>query len=642
MHADSRAVHAWRAALLVALPVLVLLAYWPGVGGGYVLDDVQNIIRNAALHVRSLDADAWLAAAFSSPASLMQRPLAMLTFAANHYFTGLDPVPMKLTNIAIHALNALLVLGLARQLLALSARDIPEHRRDWSAAFVATAWALHPINLTAVLYVVQRMESLAHTFVFAGLLLYLAGRRRQLAGERHAWGLLLAGLLPCTALGLLAKESAVLLPLYAFLVELCVLGFRDGTGRRDAKLVATYLVVLLVPALLGLAWLLPGVTSDGALAIRDFTLAERLMTEPRVVLDYLRWSLLPDLGQMGLYHDDYPLSRGLLQPPSTVLAMLAIAALAGAALLWRARRPLVALGLLWFLGAQLLTATVIPLELVYEHRNYFASLGIALVLGDLLLSGAMPRRWRLAGMVAASLVLLAFGAATHLRAREWSSPVRFHVAEAAKHPGSPRATMALAATLVQATGYRPDSQFLPAAWQALAVARDVPGSGIAPHRAALVLAARTGTLDEHRTWWGDMRQRLRTQPLDMENINALILLTECAESDLCRFPAEEMLATYEAGLRDPPDPVVLAVYGKYALHVLGDTALALDLWRRAAASGDVDLRYNLVRLLVDLGRDGEAREEIARLRRSGRFGQHEAMAAELEQRLDRADRSPRK
>src|SRR5688572_8893172 len=111
---SSRTIHmrllhsAWLvpAALLAA----VALIYWPGLGGGFVFDDYPNIVDNVQLHVSGTSWHEWIAAMFSSTAGAVQRPLAMLTFALNHYFTGLDPRAMKLTNIAIHVLNTALVL----------------------------------------------------------------------------------------------------------------------------------------------------------------------------------------------------------------------------------------------------------------------------------------------------------------------------------------------------------------------------------------------------------------------------------------------------------------------------------------------------------------------------------------------------
>ena len=176
-----------------------------------------------ALHVTTLATTDWVAAILSSPSSSLQRPLAMFSFAINHYLTGLDPVPMKMTNVAIHLINTMLVFGLVRSLIRVAAPrpDTERTTADTAALITAACWALHPINLMAVLYVIQRMESLSHTFVFAGLWLYIEGRSRQIAG-RGGWGYVLVGLLPCTALGALVKESAVLLPLYAFTLEFCV------------------------------------------------------------------------------------------------------------------------------------------------------------------------------------------------------------------------------------------------------------------------------------------------------------------------------------------------------------------------------------------------------------------------------------
>jgi hypothetical protein len=181
-----------------------------------VFDDFPNIVDNAALHVTwQSNWQEWLAAMFSSPASELQRPLAMLTFAINHAITGLDPYWMKATNVGIHLLNAWLVFGLSRVLLDASQEDgirRPSSRGNIQAFWISGAWALNPINLLAVLFIVQRMESLCHTFVFAGLWMYLAGRRR-LSKSGSGLALMGTGLIGGTVLGMAVKESAALLPL---------------------------------------------------------------------------------------------------------------------------------------------------------------------------------------------------------------------------------------------------------------------------------------------------------------------------------------------------------------------------------------------------------------------------------------------
>ena len=268
-------------ALAVAL-FITALVYLPGMSGGYVFDDYPNIVDNTQIHVTHSTLAAWANAAWSSPSSAFKRPLASLTFAANWFFSGSDPAPMKVTNLLIHLLNGVLLFCMLRELLRAwnvrrgdAAVDEAAARR--LALAVTAGWLLLPVNLMAVLYVVQRMESLCQVFVLAGLWAYLRGRRRMLAadhaGQQRA-GLALAatGLVLGTLLGLLSKESAVLLPVYAFLAEAMLLRFRDARGARDRGVAWLFACVLFAPRVLGLAWLLPWVLAHSAWDGRTFTL----------------------------------------------------------------------------------------------------------------------------------------------------------------------------------------------------------------------------------------------------------------------------------------------------------------------------------------------------------------------------------
>ncbi|MEO8743199.1 MAG: hypothetical protein ABI365_08420 [Lysobacteraceae bacterium] len=624
---------AW--ACLAALLAIIAISYWPGRNGGYTFDDYPNIVDNAPLHVTQLKWNDWIAAAMSSPAKDLPRPLAMLSFAINHYFTGLNPQPMKLTNIAIQMLNTLLVFLLVRSLLraVAPADSAPGNRHAWIALFTAACWGLHPINLMAVLYIVQRMESLCHLFVFAGLWMYVVGRMRQRNGKR-GWGLVLGGVIGGTGLGLLAKESAALLPLYALCVEACIFRFRDARGRRDPRMFGLYFIVLVLPAIAGLAWLLPQVLAPSAFHARDFTLGDRLLTEPRIVLDYLRWIVFPDLNQLSLNHDDFVISRSLWNPATTLPAIIGILALPVIAWWCRRKRPLLAIGLLWFVGAQLLTATIIPLELVFEHRNYFASLGICLALADLLLFTPVPPITRRAGAGIAILFLLYFASVTNLRAREWSNPFRFSSSEAAKHPQSPRATYDLARTLVVMTQYQANSPFIHESLRALDIARQSPNNGILPDHASLIFAARIGSTMPD-AWWTDMQGKLRQLPIGAQELSALAALTDCAVVKKCVFPQAQMLATFDAAASQGPNPEVMNMRGNYVLNVLGDSAQALSLWQQAVALRPNERQYHitLAKLLIVLHRYDEARAQIAQLRNFGRLGQNEADAEALAARL---------
>jgi hypothetical protein len=367
---------------------------------------------------------------------------------------------------------------------------------------------------------------------------------------------------------------------------------------------------------------------------RDFTLAQRLLTEPRVVLDYLRWTLLPDLGQLSLNHDDYAISRDLWSPPTTLPALLGIPALLVVAWCCRNRRPLISLGLLWFLAAQLLTATIIPLELVFEHRNYFASLGICLALADLLLVAPTTRSTQRAGTMLAVLFVLFCAGLTDLRAREWSDPMRFSSSEASKHPLSPRATYDLARTLVIMTDYRANSPLVDETFRAIEHARMATHSTVLPDQAGLIFAARIGA-PSRDVWWTDMQEKLRRNPIGPQELSSIAALTDCALDRKCQFPTAAMLATFDAAASHGPNTEVLSMRGNYVLNVLGDSTLALQLWQQASALRPTEPQYHisLAKLLMAMGRYDEARVQIAQLRKLGRFGQNEAMAQSLETRL---------
>jgi hypothetical protein len=627
---DQRAWMAW--AVVLAIVAVMIGIYLPGLHGGFVFDDFPNLVDNAAVHVADLRLSSWTAAAFSSEAGTLQRPLSMLSFAINYYFTGFDPAAMKLTNIAVHALNTLLVFGLVRTLFALAAPSVSSQRRQWTAIFVAAAWSLHPINYLAVLYVVQRMESLAHVFVFGGLWLYLLGRQEQLRGKSGR-ALIGIGLVGGTGLGVLCKESAALLPLYAWLAEACVPALRQSPQRKQVRLL--FAAMLWLPLVAGLAWLLPRFMTPSAYAGRGFTLGERLLTEGRVLIEYLQWSVFPKLGDLSLYHDDFVISKGWWSPPSTLFAALALATMAAFAWWLRGRRPISALGLLWFLAAQSMTATIIPLELIFEHRNYFALVGVCLVLADLLLFASAQGPMRRIGAMLAVVFVLGLGATTHLRAWEWRDPMRFAMVEARKRPESPRAMYQYGRMLVIATDYKANSPYVKPAFDTLEQARALPKSGILPHSALLLLASHT-----HRPlkpeWWTDMQARLRATPVGAQEINAISSLVRCARDGGCNFPISDMVATLDAA-SSRPHADMYNMYADYLYNVTRERERAVALFRKSIEMRPQigQYRINLIKVLIAMGRLDEARTEIALLRGMGKLGQYEAEADRLEARMPR-------
>jgi uncharacterized membrane protein YhaH (DUF805 family) len=265
-----------RTALLAAaLASAVIWAYSNGLGGPFVFDDAHSVAENPAIQIDDLSWNSLARAAREG--AYARRPVANITFAANHVAGGLDPWGYHATNVAIHVGSA---LALVLFLTLLLARDDP--RRKWFPWTAGFLWALHPIQTQSVTYVTQRMTSLAGLFYFAGLAAYLSARRaRGLAIS--GWFALTALLL---ALGLGTKEIVAIFPFTILAIEFWMPPATDRKTAFTAAGLGVALVALLVLAVPGLAGdLLPSAESlvfGGPVSGRPFTTIERLRAEERV------------------------------------------------------------------------------------------------------------------------------------------------------------------------------------------------------------------------------------------------------------------------------------------------------------------------------------------------------------------------
>lgn len=618
--------------LLLGFVSITTVVYWPGLSSGWLFDDYPNIVENHGVQLKSIDISSLTRAALSSPSSSFKRPLASLTFAANYLASGLNPYGWKLFNLLVHLLNGVLVFVLARQLLLITTTQKSEltgaeNYASLTAAIVAGGWLLLPINITGVLYVVQRMESMANLFVLLGLIGYVAGRcrMRRSAGSGRT-GLLqsTASIVLATSIGLLAKETAVMLPLYAVLIEWIVFGFAadPSSGRRwDWRLIALFTLVLVLPMIAGLSWLLPGVLNPQAWAVRDFTLRTRLLSEARIVVDYIRWTLLPEPRELSFYHDDFPISTGLLRPWTTLASILLLATIAASVVALRKRRPLVALGLALFLGCHLLTATILPLELIFEHRNYFASFGLLLALIPLILpaSGTQPGTQeiplRLARQVLLGGLLLLWTGETAMTTAAWDSPINMAESLAERAPNSPRAQYELGRMYIILSSYDPASPYTRMAYAPLERAATLPNSSILPEQALIFMNARMH-LPIKDAWWNSMIAKLKAHKPGVQDESSLGALTQCVRDHLCILSHHRLQEAFFAALSHPkPSARLLATYSDYAWNVLHDRALGLRVAEAAAQADPDEPAYLIttVRMLAVMGRRADAEQAMRQL-----------------------------
>lgn len=591
---------------LAGLLLLTLLVYLPGLGGGWLFDDGPNLTENPTVLAWLAGEAGWREALGASEASASGRPLAMASLLLPAALHGLEPTALKLGNLLLHLANGLLLGWLLARLAARSALA-PGAPSGWLPLLVAGLWLLAPLQVSTVLYVIQRMEILAATAVLLGLLAYDAARSRMLAAQPgvrlRLWVLFPAAL----ACGLLAKESAVALPLLALLLEPLVYRWAGDQAQRR-ELLVFFGVFLLLPALAG-AWLLFGYLNPEAYTHRDFGWSERLLTQGPVLVDYLRWILLP-LPESGFYHDHYPVSRSLFEPRTASAWALLLGLLV---LAWSARRAAAwfSLGIGWFLACHLLTALPFPLELVFEHRNYLALAGVWIaVAGGLAWLGQRLSRpsWPLLGLAG---LLLASTLVTAVRAHGWGDPVRLAFRLAEHQPQSARAQHALGVLLMQAGLGSANPELLEASFAAFERSARLSPSPLGPG-ALLILHGRSGR-PVPDALWDDYMTRVSQPPWRPEHLSTLRAIANCIADPRCKLDDARYTQALRAALAARP--------GQRDLRWM----LALQLLSR---EGDLAGARALAEGLVDEGDRSPLLYSLLAYT-SGKLGDCEAMAGWL-------------
>ncbi len=184
---------------LAALALACVASFAPALRGGLIWDDRAMIGEDP--RIRGLDQIGRIFRETFQPAggaafgSTYYRPLTTLSFALDYARGGAAPAAFHQTNLLLHVLATLAAFLLLRRWLG----------RGPAALLAALVLAVHPSRTESVCWITGRTDLLSGLFVFVSLL--LAG---LWAEERRRWALPAA--LAALALGMLAKESAIVVP----------------------------------------------------------------------------------------------------------------------------------------------------------------------------------------------------------------------------------------------------------------------------------------------------------------------------------------------------------------------------------------------------------------------------------------------
>lgn len=344
--------NAWIAVFWLVL-LVTFAVYHPGLQGGFLFDDAPNLSPMGAQGGIS-NWDTFKSFILSGSAGPLGRPIALASFLLDDNFWPSQPGSFKLTNLWLHLLTGLLLCWATLNLLRLF--GVSEGRARWGAVLNMAFWLLHPYMVSTTLYVVQRMAQLATLFMLAGLAGYLHGRLLLRRRKVSAYLWMSISLALGTLLAALSKENGILLPLLALVTECCLPSRMVSSAHSPARPDWRWRLVFLWLPSLAVTWALSREInlSPQAWPTRPFNQIERLLTEPRILWEYLFHLYIPRIEGRGLFQDGYVISTGLLHPWTTILSLLGIAALILVAIRLRKRSPYFALGILFFLRPTLL------------------------------------------------------------------------------------------------------------------------------------------------------------------------------------------------------------------------------------------------------------------------------------------------
>jgi tetratricopeptide (TPR) repeat protein len=402
------------AAVLVAA---VFAVYGSSLPGPFVFDDHPTIVENPGIGNFT---EALLPAADGRPVS--GRPLVSLSLAFNYAVGGLDPWGYRLVNVIVHTLAGLVLFGVVRRTLALAGEKAAGGvRPEWVALIVAALWVLHPIQTGAVIYVVQRAESLMGLCYLLTLYLFIRG----VTSSRPA-GWLWASAVVC-ATGMTAKEVMVSAPVMVLLYDRTFLAGSFAAAWRLRRtfylgLCSTWGVVILL--------LLHSGDRGGTAGFGMVSSWQYLLTQCEALVIYLRLALWPSplVFDRGTY-----LVEGIGDVILQALFIVGALVATGFALKYRPG--------LGFLGACFFvilapTSSVIPVasQTIAEHRMYLPL--AAIIAGVVCWAGDRAGRY---GLLVFLPVCVMAGVATHERNKVYRSELALWEDTAAKWPQNARA-----------------------------------------------------------------------------------------------------------------------------------------------------------------------------------------------------------
>jgi protein O-mannosyl-transferase len=394
--------------LLIAITIIV---YAVSFFNGFVRDDELIIVNNPqTLSLQSIP-DVLFGPDVIKP---YYRPLNRATYLLDYRIAGMNAAWYHGVNILLHAGNVLLLYLVCRRLFP-----------DRTAALIAALlFAVHPANSEAVNFISARNTVLALFFTLASFLAFMRAREqgRQLP-------LLSALLFFC---GLLSKETAFMLVVIIALYTVVPLPGQEG--REQGKRRYIILFPFLFAMLMYFAMRTYALHDLVGTSVPSAGLLDRLYQNVTIIPQYFALLVFPL--DLTIYHTAVP-RTGIVALPGVLFAVW-IAILAGLWLLFRRGDRAMQFGIVWCVVnyAPISNIVPIPADPITERFLYMPSVGFFIVVGSLLNSLALQKRWKYQYWTGAAAVLLVFSILTVQRSLDWKNEIILNTSGVMNNPSS--------------------------------------------------------------------------------------------------------------------------------------------------------------------------------------------------------------
>jgi len=410
-----------KIAPLLLIPLACIIIYSGTLNHPFHFDDYTDIVENQT--IRSItNQDIWSAS----------RPLAYLTFALNYSIHGLDVQGYHIFNIAMHTATSLLVWWLI--LLFFRTPQLKNHTtasyRKHIALFTALLFSVHPIQIQAVTYIVQRMAMMATFWYLLALCCYI--QARLIKKQPIAQTLLFAATIGAGVCSLMTKQIGATLPFTILLFEYAFLGKAARLRKILLSIVAVYTVS--ATAILYKGGILWRTIKSQQGSPDGITSLEYMVTQIRVLVTYLRLLVFPI--QQNLDYD-YPINSNIFHIPTLLSSIFLGCLLFLAIKVWKSHR-MVAVSIFWFFLTLAVESSIITLpNVIFEHRLYLPSFGILLGLIAIVFTAQKGQYWRWKSLLLVGIVII-MSLLTVQRNHVWSSELLLWQDIVNKSPGKAR------------------------------------------------------------------------------------------------------------------------------------------------------------------------------------------------------------